>query len=92
MEYNFLNRTIHRLFLGNNMLKRTLLEIEYSLINNKDLINNRKHVFISSLPRSGTTSLLNFIYSFNFHASLTYRDMPFIMAPNFFNFITKKIT
>lgn len=90
MKYNFLDRILHKLFLHNKTLKKTLFDIECSLVNNKNFINNRKHIFISSLPRSGTTLMLNFIYSFNFYASLTYRDMPFIMAPNLFSFITNK--
>ena len=47
-------------------------------------------LFISSLPRSGTTSLLNFFYNSNKYASLTYRNMPFLLSPNISRFINKK--
>ena len=47
-------------------------------------------MFLSSLPRSGTTLLLNYIHSSYEFYSLTYRNMPFIMAPNFQIFKKKK--
>ena len=45
-------------------------------------LKNQSHIFITGLPRSGTTSLLNFLYSSNQYASLTYRNMPFVLSPN----------
>lgn len=41
------------------------------------------HVFIAGLARSGSTVLLNAIASSGDFASLTYEDMPFVLAPNF---------
>jgi len=52
-------------------------------------MKNLSNIFITSLPRSGTTSLLNFIYSSNQYASLTYRDMPFVLSPNFSKLFNK---
>ena len=42
------------------------------------------------MPRSGTTSLLNFLFSSGEYASLTYNNMPFILSPNFSKFFQKK--
>ena len=53
-----------------------------------DTVFDDNHVFVTGLARSGTTSLLNAIYKSNKFASLTYEDMPFILAPN----LWKKIT
>ena len=53
-------------------------------------IKNQSHIFITGLPRSGTTSLLNFIYSSDHYASLTYKNMPFILSPNFSKLFNKK--
>ena len=41
------------------------------------------------MARSGTTTMLNALYNTNEFASLTYEDMPFILAPNFWNKINK---
>ncbi len=38
-------------------------------------------VFIAGLPRSGTTLLLNLLYSSGEFASHIYRDMPFVLCP-----------
>ena len=40
------------------------------------------HIFITGLARSGTTILLNALYQSNIFASLSYSDMPFVLAPN----------
>ena len=45
--------------------------------------NSDDHVFVSGLARSGTTALLNALYQSGTFASLSYDDMPFILAPNF---------
>ena len=44
--------------------------------------SNEHHIFVSGLARSGTTILLNALYESDEFASLTYRDMPFVLAPN----------
>lgn len=38
-------------------------------------------VFVTSLPRAGTTALLKFLAHLPGFATHTYRDMPFVMAP-----------
>ena len=51
---------------------------------------NDNHVFVAGLARSGTTILLNAIYQSSQFASLTYDDMPFILAPNFWKKISPR--
>lgn len=41
------------------------------------------HVFIAGLARSGSTVLLNALAESGDFSSLTYEDMPFVLAPNF---------
>ena len=91
--YSFFQQQLHHLSLGSKFIKESLFEIEKILFKPKlnDIINN-KHIFISGLPRSGTTILLQFIHCFNKHASITYNDMPFIMAPNLFSKFYQKRT
>ncbi len=85
-NYNFLQKILHHVVLGNKFIKKTLFDIEKLLFLKKnDNFRSEKHIFITSLPRSGTTILLEFIYKTEQFASLTYSDMPFIMAPNLFS-------
>lgn len=90
-NYSFLQKQLHHLVLGNKLIKKSLFEIE-KIFFVKQLadIRNQHHVFITGLPRSGTTILLEFLYQGKEFASLTYRDMPFVLAPNLFCKISKK--
>ena len=47
----------------------------------KDIVVER-HVFVSGLARAGTTVLMRRIHATGVYRSLTYRDMPFVLAPN----------
>jgi len=91
-NYSFIQRTLHDLLLSNSFLKKSLYEMEKMIFlkNKSSKLEKEKHIFITGLPRSGTTALLNFLYSTNKFTSLTYRNMPFIMAPNLSNLIQKK--
>jgi hypothetical protein len=91
-NYSFLSRTLHHLILGNNFILEMLHDLEASIYKNK--INNnklKKHIFICGLARSGTTILMKSLYETNEFASLTYRDMPFIILPNLWSKISSRI-
>ena len=45
--------------------------------------DNGRHVFVSGLARAGTTILMREIHGSGDFGSLTYADMPFVLAPNF---------
>ena len=90
-NYNFLQKQLHRLILGKQFLKKTLFDIEKSLFYKKlQNVKEQQHIFITGLPRSGTTILLEFFHQTKEFASLTYADMPFVLAPNLFSKISKK--
>ena len=57
------------------------------LFKNEQKLEERNHIFITGMPRSGSTVLLYYLYQSELFASLTYRDMPFVISPklNFFN-------
>ena len=71
---------MHSLALSSHMMREAAFDIESSVISQHDTIG--ENVFVSGLARSGTTILLNAIYESNEFASLSYADMPFILAPN----------
>ena len=93
INYNLLDKIIHKISFNQNVQK-ILYEIEKKIFLKKTKKNYKaKNIFITGLARSGTTTLLNYIYQSNNYASLTYSDMPLILSTNinkiFFN--NKKI-
>ena len=81
-NYSGLQKFLHDFVLSKKFINKSLFELEKIIyLKNKDL-KKQSHIFISSLPRSGTTILLNFLFSSNEYASLIYKNMPFILSPN----------
>jgi len=91
-NYNKVQKLLHDFVLSNKFINKSLFELEKIIYLKNKEIKNQSHIFITGLPRSGTTILLNFIYSSNQYASLTYKSMPFVLSPNFSKlFHTKNI-
>ena len=89
-NYSNIQKFLHDFVLSKKIINKSLFELEKIIyLKNKD-IKNQSHVFITGLPRSGTTSLLNFLFSSDEYASLTYNNMPFILSPNFSKLFYKK--
>ena len=89
-NYSFLQKFLHDFVLSKKIINKSLFEIEKKLFLKNQNIKDESHIFISGLPRSGTTSLLNFIYFSNEFGSLKYKNLPFVFSPNFSNFFNKK--
>lgn len=80
-KYSALERALHRLALGSTTVGEMQFDIECSLA--KPVAEARgEHVFVTGLARAGTTILMRSIYGSGSFGTLTYRDMPFVMAPN----------
>ena len=91
-DYSFLSKLLHHLALGNKYIPEFLHDIELMTFKKKIEINDLKpHIFVCGLPRSGTTILMKTLYETNEFASLTYRDMPFVVLPNIWSKISNKI-
>ena len=87
-NYSTLQRFLHRSVLSSQFMREVMFDVEKSIFLKKDDNFDDNHVFVAGLARSGTTILLNAIYQSNQFASLTYDDMPFILAPNFWKKIS----
>ena len=93
INYNFLEKSFHNLIFKYNFINQSLFEIEKLFFNKTLDFEHNLHIFITGLPRSGTTSLLNLIHSSNKFACLKYLNMPFVLSPNLTKFFkTKKIS
>ena len=82
-SYSTADKLLHSLCLSSTQIKRLFFEVERTLFRDETASQFGQHVFVCGLARSGTTALLEAIYSSGKFASLTYQDMPFVLAPNF---------
>ncbi len=82
-NYSWIQKKLHQFALSSQFMRESSFDFESSFLS----INPKKdnHVFIAGLARSGSTILLNAIYQSKLFASLTYCDMPFVLAPNLFS-------
>ena len=78
-SYSWLQQKLHQLALSSQFMRETTFDVESSMFSNEKQTDN--HVFVAGLARSGTTILLNALYESNQFSSLSYQDMPFILAP-----------
>ncbi|MBV1911058.1 MAG: sulfotransferase [Kangiellaceae bacterium] len=81
-NYSLLDRTLHHLAFSVPGVQKLLADLETDL-NKKELekIESKNEIFVTGLPRSGTTLLLDFLYQSNEFCTYSYRHMPFILAP-----------
>ena len=88
-RYSYLEKIMHRQFLGDNPFSNYLFERNFSKSSSQDSISKSNDIFITGLARSGTTALLNKIYSSGEVGSLLYKFMPFILYPELSNYFHK---
>lgn len=84
-NYPLYSKVLHNLCLNNKLIRTSLYELEkiFFLKNKDQKIINEEHIFITGMPRAGTTAVLNYIYYSGLFSSLLYKDMPFLFSPNF---------
>jgi hypothetical protein len=75
-------RVFQRIALGNVAVLDTSFTIERILYRRHIANNGRPPVFIAGLARAGTTILTRLLHDSGDFASLSYRDLPFPLAPN----------
>tara|TARA_B100001989_G_scaffold229904_1_gene187593 strand:- start:511 stop:1485 length:975 start_codon:yes stop_codon:yes gene_type:complete len=85
-NYSWLEQKLHKFALSTQFMREVTFDLESILISSTSESEN--HIFITGLARSGTTILLNALYKSNVFASLSYCDMPFVLAPNLWSKIS----
>ena len=70
-NYSNIQKFFHDFVLSKKIINRSLFELEKIFFLKKKKIKNQLHVFITGLPRSGTTSMLNYLFSLGEYTSLT---------------------
>ena len=87
-RYSWLQQKLHLITLSPKFVRVATFDCESALYPSLETMGD--HVFVSGLARSGTTILLNAIHQSNLFASLTYLDMPFVLAPNLWSRVPKR--
>ncbi len=89
-SYSRLDRLLHHIAFRGINAQKSLADIEDRLFE-KQLhdIRVESPVFITSLPRAGTTLLLDVLTKIPEFAFHTYRDMPFLLCPLFWQKISQ---
>lgn len=81
-NYSLLDRWLHRLALYAPVAEMSFDIDQKTTAPDTGAIKARRHVFVSGLARAGTTVLMRRFHATGLYRSLTYRDMPFVLAPN----------
>jgi hypothetical protein len=81
-RYNPLERAIHYVAFCAPVVQRALAELENDLFPHRATgLAPGPEVFVTGLPRAGTTLLLDLLYRTGEFGTFTYRHMPFILSP-----------
>ncbi|HKT86350.1 MAG TPA: sulfotransferase [Novosphingobium sp.] len=84
-DYTAADRLLHRLALGVPTVAELSFDLDQRASGAAALVPEVRageHVFVTGLARSGTTVMLRHLHRSGPFRSLTYRDMPFVLAPN----------
>ena len=85
-SYSGLDRVLHKVAFKTYTAQVALADIEDSIFSQElASYDNERPVFITALPRAGTTLLLECFASVPEFASHCYRDMPFVPIPCLWN-------
>lgn len=85
-RYSFLERILYRVAFLTKSSQIAFADFEEQLFaKHLKVLKQGKPVFITALPRTGTTLLLNICTQLNEFSSHNYRDMPFILIPMLWN-------
>ena len=87
--YSALDRTLHRIALAAPFVQMTAADVENSVFARQiNEIEDKPPIFITSLPRAGTTVVLNALHAVPGVATHLYRDMPFVLAPMLWSMVS----
>jgi len=79
--YSRLDRLLHRIAFAQIPMQKNLASVEERLFPDRLAPRVDRPVFITSLPRAGTTLLLELVAALPEFAAHTYRHMPFVLCP-----------
>lgn len=82
---------LHRMALGSAAIAEMSHDVERGLyLKASPQARGGRHVYVTGLARSGSTILLRELHRTGVFGSLTYADMPFVLAPNLWARMARK--
>lgn len=97
-EYGLLERCLHRIALELRFVREISFDLEKLFFLPQKtssrcnegfaLPSSDRPVYVCGMARSGTTFLFHILEELSVFRSLTYRNMPFVLAPNLWNALT----
>jgi hypothetical protein len=88
--YSALDRAIHRLAFAGRAVQETAADMEAMLYGERFRhLTVERPIFVTSLPRAGTTLVLELLARVPGIATHNYRDMPFVRAPILWDVISR---
>ncbi len=90
-RYSKMDRALHQIAFNSYPFQVAVSTLEDRWFAKRlSAIDIKKPVFITALPRAGTTLLLEMCVALDEFASHSYRNMPFILTPMFWNYFSEK--
>ncbi len=90
-HYSAIDRIFHQLALGSQAVRSLSSDINSIVAAPASPeFRDREHIFVAGLARSGTSILLQSLFKTRRFATLTYRHMPFVLAPSVWTLASRK--
>jgi len=89
-------RLLHRFALGSAAIREVSFDLDQSAgqatrpLDSSVGAGGGNHVFVCGLARAGTSILFRTLYASGAFEALTYRDMPFVLAPRLWRRLTRR--
>lgn len=91
VPYGVVDRALHRAVFSALELHKSVADIENRIYGRRIRgVAVDRPVFVAALPRAGTTILLNVLFAVGVFATHTYRDMPFLLTPLLWSWISRR--
>lgn len=90
--YGAMDKLLHRLALGMPSVSEMAFDMETGRLPEGAAASAKeaRHVFVAGLARAGTTVLMRRLHASGNFRSLTYRDMPFVLAPGLWSRLARQ--
>ncbi|MEW5736367.1 MAG: sulfotransferase [Thermodesulfobacteriota bacterium] len=89
-NYSLPDRLLHRIAFSSPTFQLSMADMEKLVFGKSyERVAAKKPIFVTSLPRAGTTILLEALHRLPLTCTHTYRDMPFVLSPILWSKLSK---
>lgn len=90
-DHSKVARVFQQITLGSNAIAELTFDLEKAMYGKRAAtVECGPPIFVTGMARAGTTALLRALYAQGIFATLTFRDLPFLLAPNIWNRISAR--